>query len=158
MLNQLTQCMKDHVATFLLKRCCFGLLLAFGILLEAGSLVAAESEPSDDTNAIRQVVQLYVDIMDKGQKENIQKVFVPDAKLMSIGRNDEFRQMTLDEWWNRISGAAGRVQRTSKITVLDVSGLAGAAKVDFGRSQDYMTLLKINGEWKIVNKVLSTKL
>jgi hypothetical protein len=112
----------------------------------------------DDHEGIRQVLGLYVEIMDKAKPENIERAFTPGTLFMSVNRDRSLRQMTLDEWWARIEGASGKRQREHTVTVLDVSGLAAAAKVDFGASQDYMTLLKLGGEWRIVNKVLSTSL
>jgi hypothetical protein len=112
----------------------------------------------DDHEEIRQVLGLYVEIMDKARPENISRAFAPGALFMSVSREGTLRQMALDEWWGRIEGASGKRAREHTITVLDISGLAAAAKVDFATSQDFMTLLKLGGEWKIVNKVLSTSL
>lgn len=111
----------------------------------------------NETEVIRQVIRQYLDVTDKKNAEGIKKAFHPDTKLMSVGKNG-LNQMSLDEWWGRISRIPGQVERTSQVTVLEVSGLAAVVKVDFGRSKDYLSLLKINGEWKIVNKVLSTSL
>jgi Putative lumazine-binding len=117
----------------------------------------ANQTGENETEAIRQVIQHYLDVTDKKDAEGIKKAFHPDTKLLSVGKNG-LNQMRLDEWWERISRIPGRVERTSQVTVLEVSGLAAVVKVDFGRSKDYVSLLKINGEWKIVSKVLSTSL
>jgi hypothetical protein len=117
----------------------------------------ANQSAENETEAIRRVIQQYLDVTDKKDAEGIKKAFHPDAKLMSVGKNG-LNQMALAEWWERISRIPGKVERTSRVTVLEVSGLAAVVKVDFGRSKDYVSLLKINGEWKIVNKLLSTSL
>lgn len=61
-----------------------------------------------------------------------------------------------------IAGASGRPagdegQRKRWIESIDVAGNAGVAKVilDYPavRFVDYLSLLKINGEWKIINKI-----
>jgi protease I len=147
--------------------CLAALIAPKGAAVETGAnpvpqnqeaVASAAGKPMDnEREAIRQVLLLYIDVTDKGKRENIRKALHPEARFMSVGKHG-LTQLTLDEWWGRISGIAGKTQRKGEITVLDVSGLAAAAKVDFGRSQDYMTLLKINGEWKIVNKILSTSL
>lgn len=117
----------------------------------------ADQSVENEREAIRRVIQYYIDVTDKKDAESIKRAFHADTKLMSAGNNG-LTQLSLDEWWGRVSRIPGKIERKSRITVLDVTGLAAVAKVDFERSTDYMTLLKINGEWKIVNKVLSTSL
>ncbi|HYE73824.1 MAG TPA: nuclear transport factor 2 family protein [Blastocatellia bacterium] len=112
---------------------------------------------NNDTAAIKLVIQRYLDVTEKKDSEAIKLAFHTDTKLLSVGKNG-LNQMTLDEWWGRISRIPGKVERKSEITILDISGLAAIVKVDFGASKDYVSLLKINGEWKIVNKILSTSL
>src|SRR5215216_1757054 len=101
----------------------------------------------EDREAIERVLELYVDVMDKARPENIERAFAPGALFMSVTNNGRLREMTLDEWWGRIQDGSGKRDRPHTVTVLDVSGLAAAAIVDFGTSRDYMTLLKLGGEW-----------
>ena len=137
--------------------------LTAGLAVSLASIAVSRAEETtpqsveSEQAAIRQVIQHYLDVTDKKDAEGIKKAFHPDTKFMSVGKNG-LNQMSLDEWWGRISRIPGKVERTSQVTVLEVSGLAAVVKVDFGRSKDYLSLLKINGEWKIVNKVLSTSL
>jgi hypothetical protein len=111
----------------------------------------------NDSEAIKQVIQRYLDVTDKKDGEAIKQAFHPDTKLLSVGRNG-LNQMSLEEWWGRVSRIPGQFTRKSQVTVLEVSGLAAVVKIDFGTSKDYVSLLKINGTWKIVNKILSTSL
>jgi hypothetical protein len=134
--------------------------LAFSYNLRSSASVEippAVEDQSADKEAIKRVVQQYLDVTDKKDFDSIKKAFHPDAKLLSVGKIG-LNQMTQEEWWQRISRIPGKVERTSNIVMIDVTGLAAVVKIDFGRSTDYLSLLKVNDEWKIVNKILSTKL
>jgi hypothetical protein len=65
-----------------------------------------------------------------------------------------------------IAGASGQPaededQRRREITMVDVTGDAAVAKVvlDYPNAlfTDYMSLLKIDGEWRIVNKTFTVQ-
>ena len=118
---------------------------------------AQAADQSAEKEAIKLVVRQYLDVTDNKAQENIAKAFHPTTKFFSVGKGT-INQMTLDEWWQRISRIQGKVERTSTIALIDVTGIAAVVRVDFGRSSDYLSLLKVGGEWKIVNKTLSTPL
>jgi hypothetical protein len=74
-------------------------------------------------------------------------------------RDGEFSSRSFAEY---IAGASGRpaadeAMRKRTIESIDIAGNAASAKIilDYPnvRFVDYMTLLKIGGEWKIVSKV-----
>lgn len=143
-----------NLITTVLFAVCLGTALTWA---KASSSQETKSPANEDEPAIRQVIQYYLDVTDKKDGEAIKRAFHPDTKLLSVGKNG-LNQMSLEEWWARVSRIPGQVQRKSQVTVLEVSGLAAVVKVDFGRSKDYLSLLKVNGEWRIVNKTLSTSL
>jgi hypothetical protein len=125
----------------------------------AAATASSAPAPSatNDAEVIKQVIQRYLDVTEKKDEDAIKQAFHPDTKLLSVGRNG-LNQMSLEEWWSRVSRIPGQVSRKSEVTILEISGLAAVVRIDFGASKDYVTLLKINGTWKIVNKVLSTSL
>lgn len=133
---------------------CLGTMLT---LAKASSSQEARPSTNEEEAAVRQVIQQYLDVTDKKDGEAIKRAFHPDTKLLSVGKNG-LNQMSLEEWWGRVSRIPGQAQRKSQVTVLEVSGLAAVVKIDFGRSKDYVSLLKVNGEWRIVSKILSTSL
>lgn len=115
-----------------------------------------------EKEAIRQVIQQYFDVTDRRDYESLKKAFHPDAKLMSVGKNG-LNQMTLEQWWGRVSRISGNIDRTMTISSIEVQGIAAIVKTDESRggryrSSDFISLLKIDDQWKIVNKLLSTKL
>lgn len=107
--------------------------------------------------AVRQTLELYLQGHATGNGEFFKKAFHPDAKLFWI-RDGQFSTRTSAEF---IAGATGKpapdeAERERSIESMDVTGNAAIAKIilDYpsGRFTDYMSLLKVDGQWKIVNK------
>jgi hypothetical protein len=117
----------------------------------------AEKNGEAEKTAIEKVVKDYVSVTDKQDREAIERAFHPSAKLMSVGK-EGLREMSQEEWWGRISKIPNPKERKFNISLIDMKGLAAVVRVDFETSSDYLSLLKINGNWKIVNKTLSTQL
>ncbi len=133
-------------------------------LLCAATLIAAvavlswpTSAQDQDEAGVRQAIEYYFQGHATGNGEHHKKAFHTEAKLFWI-RDGQFTQRTSAEYIAGSSGkpAADEAQRKRSITMIDITGNAAVAKVvlDYpqARFTDYMSLLKINGEWKIVNK------
>lgn len=107
--------------------------------------------------AVRQPLDNYIKGHETGQGEFFRKAFHPDAKLFAI-RDGKYWQLTSEEFAARAAGkpAADEAQRKRTIESVDITGNAAVAKIVLDYPQvkftDYMSLLKIDGEWKIVNK------
>jgi hypothetical protein len=84
--------------------------------------------------------------------------FAPAARLFFI-RADTLASRTSAEYIAGFTGkpAPDEAQRKRWIESIDVAGNTGVAKVvlDYPATRfvDYLSLLKINGEWKIINKI-----
>jgi Putative lumazine-binding len=125
----------------------------------AGVLVwsPARAESAEEA-AVRAAVGHYLRAHATGQGEHHRKVFHPEAKLFAV-REGKFWQLTSEEYISRSPGkpADDEAQRKRSIESVDVTGNAAVAKVvlDYpsARLTDYMSLLKIDGEWRIVNKI-----
>lgn len=92
-----------------------------------------------------------------GQSEHFRKAFHTDAKLFAV-RDGKYWQLTSEEYIARAAGkpADDEAQRKRQIESIDITGNAAVAKIvlDYPavKFTDYMSLLKIDGEWKIINK------
>jgi hypothetical protein len=88
----------------------------------------------------------------------MRKAFHTEGNLIFI-REGKFSTRSFAEYIGGFTGkpAADEAQRKRSIESIDVSGNAGVAKVTLDypttRFVDYMSLLKIDGEWKIVTKI-----
>lgn len=112
---------------------------------------------SDEEVAVRAAVQHYLDGHATGDGSHHAQVFHPEARLFFI-RDGQLATLTSAEYIARFDGkpAEDEAQRKRWIESVDIAGNAAIAKVilDYpnGRFVDYMSMLKIDGTWKIVNK------
>jgi len=135
------------------------LTLIVALIAVAGGLAwlqPARAEHAEET-AVRQAIEHYLRGHATGDGQHFQKVFHPEAKLFWV-RDGKFTQRTSAEY---IAGASGKppadeAQRRRKIESIDITGNAAVVKVllDYpnARFTDYMSMLKIDGVWMIVNK------
>ncbi len=92
-----------------------------------------------------------------GDGEYMRKAFHPDAKVFSY-RDGKLQQLTSAEFAARFTGkpAADEAQRKRWIESVKITSNAGAGVIvlDYPNVKftDYMSLLKIDGEWRIINK------
>jgi hypothetical protein len=132
-------------------------LLSFAILIAAVAVWWPTSAQDKDEAGVRQAIEYYFQGHATGNGEHHKKAFHTEAKLFWI-RDGQFAQRTSAEYIAGSSGkpAADEAQRKRTIEMIDITGNAAVAKVVLDYPQvrftDYMSLLKINGEWKIVNK------
>jgi metal-dependent amidase/aminoacylase/carboxypeptidase family protein len=124
------------------------------VRLPASLRVAAQSA---EETAVRQAIEHYFRGHATGQGEHFRKVFHPDSKLFAV-RDGKYWQLTSEEYIARAPGkpAADEAQRKRSIDSVDIAGNAAIAKIVLDYPQvrfvDYMSMLKIDGEWKIINK------
>ena len=127
--------------------------------LETRDLRAA-NETEAEAAAARIPLEHYINAHATGNPDYIRKAFFPDAKIMAF-RDGKLLNLSVEEFASRFSGkpAADESQRKRRIDSLDITGNAGIARIvlDYPDATltDYMSLLKVNGEWKIVNKVFN---
>jgi hypothetical protein len=111
-----------------------------------------------DEAAVRAAVQHYLDGHATGDGAHMRIAFHPEAKLFFI-RNGAFTQRTSEDYIAGFSGqpAPDEAQRRRRIDDVDVTGTAAVARVvlDYPNAlfTDYLSLLKIGDEWKVVNKI-----
>lgn len=110
-----------------------------------------------DEAAVQTVVQAYFDGMMNGSPETLRAAFDHDAVLLGAGHGAPVR-IPFEEWAAKRNKPLGSDGGTydNRIADIDVSGDAAMAKTVLEwpttRYVDYLSLLKIDGEWKIVNK------
>ncbi|ACP27351.1 conserved hypothetical protein [Sinorhizobium fredii NGR234] len=112
-----------------------------------------------DEQAISAVVHLYVDGMAFANEAALRKAFHPSASIVGNFK-DSVEWLTRDAFIAAVSEEGSAPPETQPLMELDlihVTGDAASVKVidEFGGSRytDYLSLLKIDGRWLIVNKV-----
>lgn len=119
------------------------------------------AQPSDD-QAVRAVINQYFRGHATGDPNEMRKAFHPTAHVEG-NRDGKFVSWTAEEYAKGFSGKPAPDEATRKRTIdrVDVSGDAAmvSATLVHGATTftDYFVLLKINGEWKIANKVYTRR-
>ncbi|MDQ4120579.1 MAG: nuclear transport factor 2 family protein [Acidobacteriota bacterium] len=124
---------------------------------ETAKMMLAAQTIDAETAAARIPLENYLQGHATGNPEFMRKAFHTEGNLIFI-REGKYSTRSFAEYINGMSGkpAADEDKRKRWIESVDVAGNAAIGKIilDYpnGRFVDYMSLLKINGEWKIVNK------
>lgn len=120
------------------------------------SLLPTRAQNAEEA-AVRQALDYYIQGHATGQGEHFRKAFYTDARLFAV-RDGKYWQLTSEEYIARAAGkpADDEAQRKRSIEAIDITGNAAVAKIVLDYPQvkftDYMSLLKIDGQWRIVNK------
>ena len=132
-------------------------ILAAAALALCAALWLPASAGSAEEAGVRQALEHYLRGHATGLGEHHRKAFHPEAKLF-FTRDGKLVQRTSEEYIAGSPGkpAADEARRKRSIESIDITGDAAIAKIvlDYPdvKFTDYMSLLKIDGEWKIVNK------
>jgi hypothetical protein len=119
----------------------------------------ASAQTSDDTG-VRTALGHYLQGHATGDAAHMRKAFLPTAHIEGV-RDGRVVSMTVDEYCSRFPGkpAADEASRRRTIDSIDISGTAAMARVTLAHGtttlRDYFVLLKVDGEWKIANKVFA---
>jgi hypothetical protein len=139
----------------------FNQLLTAMVAIFFISLAPALAQDPEEA-AIRETIQHYFRGHATGNGEHFRKAFHTDAKLFFI-RDGKLGQWTSEEYIARASGkpADDEAQRKRTIDSIDISGNAAVVKVTLDYPKvvftDYMSMLKVDGQWKIINKTFYAK-
>lgn len=113
--------------------------------------------PAGDEAAIRKTIQIYIDGGIAGSGDAMKPAFHEGATIYGYIGPDLFGgpiQQLFD--WNDSNGPAADLK--ADITNVDIEGTIATARVELDnwtghRFTDMFTLLKTDGEWKIISKV-----
>ena len=118
-----------------------------------------------DQDAIKQVIQLYLDGLYEGDVGKLQVAFHPTSAL-TFADGEHIKITTRDEWCaavkNRPSPQAQNLDRHDELLLLDQSSPVTAfvklkCAIPPRFFTDYLSLLKIEGRWQIVQKIFAVE-
>ena len=117
------------------------------------------NEPTsvNEYDAIARTIQYYLDGAKSGRGDDMKPAFHRDATMFGYAGAELFAgpiQHLFD--WNDGNGPASGLE--ARIASVDVTGTIAAVRLELDnwtghRFTDLFTLLKVDGEWKIMNKV-----
>jgi hypothetical protein len=137
------------------------LLIATSAALLAAGAADLSARWADEA-AIRQTVQYYFDGGKNRDSLTLRKAFHPEARML-FARDGKLVLVPIGEYITRVGSERlkpGEVDSTErKVVSVDVVGDAAVAKLELKRPgallTDYMSLLKVDGRWLIVNKIFT---
>ncbi len=127
--------------------------LCCGIFYFGSTALARYSEEE----AVKKPLMNYLRGHETGKAEYMKEAFHSEGKLMYIN-DGKYTTVEFKDYIGRMNGspAPDEANRERRIESIDIAGNAAVGKIilDYPKVRfvDYMTLLKIDGEWKIVNK------
>ena len=131
-------------------------LLAFCALFIGTSVLAQDAEEK----AIRQTIQNYFDGYNKGDVALLEKAFHPSCVIKYLDlKSGKYSTLTMDQLNQFMRNLPKGWKSVPKLFSLEYHGSAAQAKVSvtiMGGAltwTDFLNLLKIDGQWKIVDKI-----
>lgn len=110
----------------------------------------------NDEAAVRICLENYM----SGDGDRMEKAFHPSAtmKYIDISTN-EFKDVPIADFIARVKANTTPQNRKIEIVSMNIEGNAANGKIKIETDKvimyDYMNMLKIDGEWKIVSKIFS---
>jgi protease I len=140
------------------------LLIATSAALLAAGAADLSARWADEA-AIRQTVQYYFDGGKNRDSLTPRKAFHPEARMHFV-RDGKLVVVPIAEYITRVGSEQlkpGEVDSTErKVVSVDVVGDAAVARLELKRPNalltDYMSLLKVDGRWLIVNKIFTREM
>jgi len=126
------------------------------LLLSTICLAFRPAAQSTEETAVRACLENYM----SGEGERVEKAFHPSATMKYIdAQTGEFKDVPIADYIARVKANTAKNERKIEIASLNIEGNAANGKIKIETDKlilyDFMNLLKINGEWKIVGKVFS---
>ncbi|HAA19976.1 MAG TPA: dehydrogenase [Cytophagales bacterium] len=123
------------------------------ILALLGASLTAQAQSDDE--AVRATAMDYLEGTANGEPERIRRAFHPDAALYAVNDDGSLRRIPIGTYIGYFKPGEKR-DRDGKIVAVDVVNDAANVKIEIvsgpWKFTDYLLLLKLNGEWKIINK------
>ena len=130
------------------------LLTAIITLFFSFTLMAQSTDEAD----ARACLENYM----SGDGNRMEKAFHSSATMKYIDvQTGEFKDVPIADFIARVKANTSKQERKIEIVSLNIEGNAASGKIKIETDKvilyDYMNMLKINGEWKIVSKIFSRK-
>ena len=120
---------------------------------------------NDDRAAIEQTIQTYFDGLYEGDADKLASVF-HDTSALTFESEGKLSVLPLAQWLASVRGRpapkATGLARDDGILLIDQSGPTTAlvkvkCQIPPRYFTDYLNLLKVNGQWKVAQKVFATR-
>ena len=118
--------------------------------------VTGIAQNKTDDEAVKACLENYM----SGEGDRVENAFHPSATMKYIdATTNEYKDVPIADFIARVKANTSKQERKIEIVSLNVEGNAANGKIKIETEKaimyDYMNMLKINGEWKIVSKIFS---
>ena len=136
-------------------------VFVLGVVVAAGGLIAwraTSPQPNADEAAVRAAVDHYMKGIMLYSKAELEQAFWSEAHIMASSDRRGLYDAPFNDWvgFTERDAPSDTSGYVNTIVSVDIAGNAAMVKTDLKwpnvRYIDYLSLLKIDGEWKIVNK------
>ncbi len=113
----------------------------------------------EDKKAILAVIDTYIKGLRTGRVDLLQKCFHKDAIMFGYSIQNKITEGSVQHLYDIIEKHGALAKVTSKNSVLNQTSNTASVLAELKttapheNSTDYLSLMKINGEWKIISKV-----
>ncbi len=138
-------------------------LAALLLLCILPTVTAAQASPAAvDEQAVRTVVERYLHGLKFNDVPSLREAFWPDAKLYFTRRDGQLGQLTQADWYAGFAQSAGKEEQGElRITALqlhrDIASVTVVEDYPGSRYTDFLSLVRFNQRWWIVNKVYTAE-
>ncbi len=128
----------------------------FLLTLSVSCFILSCFAQSNDEAAVKACLEHYM----SGDGSRLEKAFHPSASMKYIdAQTREFKDVPIADFIARAKANTTPSKRQIDIVSMNIEGNAAQAKIKIETDKailyDYMNILKINNEWKIVSKIFS---
>lgn len=139
-----------------MKRLVLAFTLCF-LLFHNSTNAQTKPATTDDSSAISATVRNYIEGYYTGDAARLEQTLHPHYLKHVIHGDIPMREQTGTQMSQQVRSLGEpdipRAERTEQISVLDISGDIASAKLVTPHWVDYMTLSKLDGQWKILSVV-----
>lgn len=125
------------------------------------SMMSVLHAQKSDYASIEKTIWYYLDGDTQKDYEILKKAFHENATMKYISSKTGYTEYNALEAFKSIKGKSPETNRVNSIVYINVAGNAATAKVEVVYPKavivDYLTLLRVDGNWKIVGKIFSKK-
>lgn len=134
-------------------------LLILSIVMMSTSISAIAQ--NTDLQSIEKTLNYYLNGLVEKDAEMLKKAFHPSATMKFIDKGDYLELNAIEALTAGIESSP-KQKTTTRIVSINISGNAASAQLEIQLPDltyiDFMNILKIEGEWKIVSKIFHTRL
>ncbi len=123
-------------------------------------IIAITTAQNSDYEQIEQTLSYYLDGGTNNDFEIVKKAFHTNAMMQGL-RGGKYWESNAIEFFKGVIKPGPKQNRKTRITNIDIAGHVANARLEIEYPNfmfiDYMNLLKVDGEWKIVGKIYYRK-